>query len=68
LPPPVPESGGPLLLPPQVPCVLPTGTTHVCGAQQSALMVQLPLFGTHAALHLPSTQGWPQQSALVAQS
>jgi hypothetical protein len=36
--------------------------------QQSALTVQPPAAGTQAAWHLRSTQGFPQQSALVAQA
>jgi hypothetical protein len=70
----VPESGGgwtpPSLLsvPPQMPSVLPVGTTHGSGEQQSALTVHAPPFATHFPKHLLSTHGCPQQSALVAQS
>ena len=41
----VPASGGGLQGP-QVPIVLPTGTTHDSPTQQSALVVQVPQFGT----------------------
>jgi len=37
-------------------------------AQQSADVVQAEPFGTHAPPHLLSMQGFPQQSALVAQT
>ena len=42
----VPASGGGLQGP-QVPIVLPTGTTHDSPTQQSALVVQGPQLGTH---------------------
>ena len=64
----VPASGGGVGAEPHVPFVEPVGTMQGRPEQQSALMVQPPAAGTHAASHLPLTQGLPQQSALVAQS
>src|SRR5574338_1453630 len=52
-----------------MPFVLPVGTTHGSGEQQSALIVHSPPFATHMfwPWHLPPTHGAPQQSALVVQ-
>jgi hypothetical protein len=55
------------MTPPQMPFVLPVGTTHCSGEQQSAVTVHSPFFGTQVPSHLPLTQGLPQQSALVVQ-
>jgi hypothetical protein len=55
-----------VLVLPQTPVVEPTATTHGSPAQQSALTVHDPPVGMHAAAHLLSMHGLPQQSALVA--
>jgi hypothetical protein len=51
---------------PHVPVTDPVGTLHGSPEQQSALMVHAPLVFTHPPSHTPFTQGFPQQSALVA--
>jgi hypothetical protein len=62
----VPPSGGGGFGAPHVPEVDPVGTLQGRPEQQSALMVHAPLVGTHAPSHTLFTQGFPQQSALVA--
>lgn len=57
-------------VPPQTPFVEPGACTHGMPTQQSAEVVHSPPFGMHepGAPHLLLTQGFPQQSALVAHS
>jgi hypothetical protein len=61
-----PPSG--VTVPPQIPFAEPTGITQAIPAQQSAVVVHAPLVGMQVALHRLFTQGFPQQSALVAQA
>jgi hypothetical protein len=55
------------ITPPQVPFEAPVGIVHGSPVQQSAVVVQVPAVGTHAARHTLLTHGLPQQSALVTQ-
>jgi hypothetical protein len=61
-----PSGGGVVVEAPQTPFAEPAWRMHGSPLQQSAVVVQPPAAGTHPAPHLLSTQGWPQQSALVA--
>jgi 23S rRNA (cytosine1962-C5)-methyltransferase len=54
------------MTPPQIPFEAPVGMVHGWPAQQSAVLVHSPPLSTQAPRHLLSTQGFPQQSALVA--
>lgn len=49
-----------------VPFDAPVGITHGVPVQQSAVVVHVPPLGTHWPRQTLFTQGWPQQSALVA--
>jgi hypothetical protein len=53
--------------PVQVPIRAPSAIAQVRPAQQSEPVVHVPFDVTHAGRQRLLTQGWPQQSALVAQ-